>query len=210
MSYVECMECGDELKLITPRHLKRHGLTSEEYREKYPTVKMASDLWSKERAKTARDRRFKRSCEKCGKPFITGCPRAYYCPKCQMVRRVQRKRQVARIHAERRINSNVRVGVGTFGEWYLEVIRGRIRGAVLLEDHKSINSYWRSFKGSAPADYEACLIIYLIEIILKRRRSCEECGSELIVARENEVYTIPAEICCQGCGLVYELDDLQA
>ncbi|GAI32273.1 unnamed protein product, partial [marine sediment metagenome] len=31
---------------------------------------------------------------------------------------------------------------------------------------------------------------------------CIECNHPLKVARENQHYTIPAELCCIGCGLV--------
>ncbi len=32
---VTCLECGKSFKILTKRHLAQHGLTSEEYREKY-------------------------------------------------------------------------------------------------------------------------------------------------------------------------------
>jgi predicted transcriptional regulator len=32
---VTCLECGKAFKIITKRHLALHGLTGEEYREKY-------------------------------------------------------------------------------------------------------------------------------------------------------------------------------
>ena len=30
-----CLECGEEFKMLSPKHLKSHGLTSREYRVKY-------------------------------------------------------------------------------------------------------------------------------------------------------------------------------
>ena len=30
-----CLECGQEFKMLSPKHLKSHGLTSREYRVKY-------------------------------------------------------------------------------------------------------------------------------------------------------------------------------
>ncbi|MCL2789640.1 MAG: MucR family transcriptional regulator [Desulfobulbus sp.] len=30
-----CLECGQEFKMLSPKHLKSHGLTSKEYRRKY-------------------------------------------------------------------------------------------------------------------------------------------------------------------------------
>ncbi len=32
---VICLECGQEFKMISPKHLKSHGLTGKEYRKKY-------------------------------------------------------------------------------------------------------------------------------------------------------------------------------
>ena len=32
---VECLVCGEEFKTITPTHLKKHSLTTMEYKEKY-------------------------------------------------------------------------------------------------------------------------------------------------------------------------------
>ncbi len=30
-----CLECGQEFRMLSPKHLKSHGLTGREYREKY-------------------------------------------------------------------------------------------------------------------------------------------------------------------------------
>ncbi|RUM43209.1 MAG: transcriptional regulator [Desulfocapsa sp.] len=30
-----CLECGQEFKMLSPKHLKSHGLTAREYRKKY-------------------------------------------------------------------------------------------------------------------------------------------------------------------------------
>ena len=32
---IVCLECGQEFKMLSPKHLKSHGLTSREYRKKY-------------------------------------------------------------------------------------------------------------------------------------------------------------------------------
>ena len=32
---VVCLECGQEFKMLSPKHLRSHGLTSREYRVKY-------------------------------------------------------------------------------------------------------------------------------------------------------------------------------
>ncbi|BCO09320.1 transcriptional regulator [Desulfolithobacter dissulfuricans] len=32
---IVCLECGQEFKMISPKHLESHGLTAKEYRKKY-------------------------------------------------------------------------------------------------------------------------------------------------------------------------------
>ena len=32
---IVCLECGQEFKMLSPKHLKSHGLNSKEYRRKY-------------------------------------------------------------------------------------------------------------------------------------------------------------------------------
>jgi predicted transcriptional regulator len=32
---IVCLECGQEFKMLSPKHLKSHGLTAKEYRKKY-------------------------------------------------------------------------------------------------------------------------------------------------------------------------------
>lgn len=32
---IVCLECGQEFKMLSPKHLKSHGLDSKEYRKKY-------------------------------------------------------------------------------------------------------------------------------------------------------------------------------
>ena len=41
-SSVVCLECGSKFKMLTKRHLKLHGLTPLEYKEKYGLKKSAS------------------------------------------------------------------------------------------------------------------------------------------------------------------------
>ncbi|MBE6442095.1 MAG: transcriptional regulator [Desulfovibrio desulfuricans] len=39
---VTCLECGKNFKILTSRHLSQHGLTADEYREKYGFKKGAA------------------------------------------------------------------------------------------------------------------------------------------------------------------------
>ncbi len=32
---IVCLECGQEFKMLSPKHMKSHGLTSKEYRQKH-------------------------------------------------------------------------------------------------------------------------------------------------------------------------------
>lgn len=32
---ITCLECGQEFKMLSPKHLREHGLTGREYRKKY-------------------------------------------------------------------------------------------------------------------------------------------------------------------------------
>lgn len=43
---VICQECGKRLKIITPSHLKKDGLTIDQYREKYPDAPLSADEFS--------------------------------------------------------------------------------------------------------------------------------------------------------------------
>lgn len=208
MSYVECMECGDRLKYVAPAHLKKHGLTSKQYRQKYPRAPMRSEDLRKEHSDFRRGMRLNRNCRKCGKPFTTGSPKGYYCRECQRVRDFLRRREASLRYFRRLRNSGKVDVVGTFGESYLEVVNGRVRGAVLLKKDVSFIISDRSFfklfpySGSPPIGYDAqYLMIFLI--VCERQKVCSDCGSELTVARENGQYTIPAEICCKKCGVVY-------
>lgn len=45
--FVVCRICGKELKLITPAHLRTHGITTEEYRERCPDAPLSSGYHKK-------------------------------------------------------------------------------------------------------------------------------------------------------------------
>lgn len=54
---VICLECGKEFKLLTNRHLQKHGLTAKEYRKKYgfPSRQpLSAQALSSKRRKTAK------------------------------------------------------------------------------------------------------------------------------------------------------------
>ena len=161
-------------------------------------------------------RLWNRVCRECGDFFTTRSPKGYYCRECQRVRRVLQQRKHARRYERKARNSGKDNKLGTFGKRYLEVVDGRIRGAMMLQEHVGVNShhlYRQQLNGSPPVEYETTAHLALICLLVRRlclSRSliCEECKCEVIVARHNEHYTIPTEITCEGCGLVYDPEDL--
>jgi predicted transcriptional regulator len=51
---VKCMICGKELKYVNPFHLKTHGITLEEYRNRYPDVDVGTPRVKSENRASAR------------------------------------------------------------------------------------------------------------------------------------------------------------
>ena len=100
--------------------------------------------------------------------------------------------------------------MGTFdNKEYLEILdNGRIFGALLLQKGISINSKGR-FTKKGSVERSAYLGIDKRILRVEDKIYCGECGANVIKATQNNSnYTIPAELCCKSCGLVYELDDL--
>jgi len=98
--------------------------------------------------------------------------------------------------------------VGTFGKRYLEVVEERVYGAVLLEQGMSVNasSNWTYGKS---LECEGCGSNMIIDII-DHEAFCPECGAKIVIARENEHYSMQAEPVCDNCGLVYDTKNLIA
>jgi len=90
---------------------------------------------------------------------------------------------------------------GTFGQCYLSSCNGRILGAVLLEKGIGINNF-PLYNGGRPERCE-CGSNRLI-CITDHEAFCVECGSRIMLARENEYYSMPLEPVCPSCGLVYQ------
>jgi predicted transcriptional regulator len=56
---VICLECGQEFKMLSPKHLKSHGLTSKEYRKKYgfsARQPLCAKALSERRSKSGKER----------------------------------------------------------------------------------------------------------------------------------------------------------
>ncbi|WP_456384795.1 MucR family transcriptional regulator [Desulfolithobacter sp.] len=56
---IVCLECGQEFKMLSPKHLKSHGLNSKEYRKKYgfsARQPLCSKSLSEQRSKSGKER----------------------------------------------------------------------------------------------------------------------------------------------------------
>lgn len=56
---IVCLECGQEFRMLSPKHLKSHSLTGREYREKYGFSRrqpLCAKALSEVRKKAGRDR----------------------------------------------------------------------------------------------------------------------------------------------------------
>jgi predicted transcriptional regulator len=54
-----CLECGQEFKMLSPKHLKSHDLTSKEYRKKYgfsARQPLCAKALSEKRSQSGKDR----------------------------------------------------------------------------------------------------------------------------------------------------------
>ncbi len=56
---IVCLECGQEFKMLSPKHLRSHGLTSKEYRKKYgfsARQPLCAKALSEKRSKSGKER----------------------------------------------------------------------------------------------------------------------------------------------------------
>ena len=91
----------------------------------------------------------------------------------------------------------------------LTIENGRVKGAVWLENQIGKKSVAKNFWRRSPFQrrYEKALCSCSMQTtpffiaIENNRRYCFECGGKIIIASENEYYTI-TEVVCSYCGLV--------
>ncbi|MNW28247.1 HNH endonuclease [compost metagenome] len=85
---VECLICGQKMRWIQNTHMKRHGMTTTEYLEKYPGAKLKDDAMTKVLSET----RHKAVTKKCASPdcnnVIKGKSRKYCSYACNNHHRV--------------------------------------------------------------------------------------------------------------------------
>lgn len=192
MSYVKCMVCGNVFLHISNSHLRKHGFTTAEYRQLYPQAPLTSPDVRKKVSLSNSTRLFHRKCS-CGRTFETRGSKGRFCQRCSRVnRRLQNNRPKRRN--------------GTFRKNYLEISDGRVNGAVLLEKGISINRSHFFSGAKKPKSEWFDEFDYLVDyLIFNGKIYCGECCSPIIIARENQHYTVPKEPCCKNCGLIYEL-----
>jgi len=144
--YVKCMVCGRKLHVVHPNHLKRHGLTVEEYLSRFPDA----DLYSESYLKSLRGnywrglgRKREKVCVDCGAHFTTRAPNKVRCGLCQRMHRLKAKKSRERLR--RRSWKGVKQTLGTKGPSVnLKVLpNGRVAAAVWLE--KNCSSKGRLF-----------------------------------------------------------------
>lgn len=217
----QCINCGEAFtakganhRYCQPCGIERAKLRNREKARRYweKHRKGAKRRKGKPRLETGYigNRVFQRKCRACGETFKTGSGKGYYCAKCQKLRTIRLNRAGAKRRGIRRRNSGRRNTLGTLGKRHLQVVKGRIYGAQLLEKGREINveHYFGRWQGTEGGFYAGSS--YYLMRLCKDKLYCGECGADVIVARRNHTnYTISVELCCKGCGLVYELDDLQ-
>lgn len=85
MEQIQCRVCGKALQLIADKHLKRCcGLTTQQYKERYPDAPMAVEGWSRGENNGRWKGVSARTCEVCGGP-ISRHAHVLRCRKCKWV-----------------------------------------------------------------------------------------------------------------------------
>lgn len=202
--YVKCMVCGRRLHVVHTNHLKKHGLTIEQYRSKFPRAKIYSDRYirslKKRYCKTIGRKRVK-TCVNCGAAFATNAPNKFMCDLCQRKHKLESGRSRERLR--RRSWRGVKQTLGTKGPSVnLTVLpNGRVAAAVWLEKHKG-KKHRMMLNGDGRLQCPDCNSTYLM-FIEYGQPYCMECGGKITLAPENKHYTT-TELCCSKCGLVYE------
>ncbi len=198
-----------------------HGLTATKYKQMFPQASFISDEVKAKLSLRSRNRQFRRNCKNCGIPYTTGCTNVWHCPRCQEKINRENHRRIQHVMNIRSGNSRYRpkYSVGTFTESYLEVTNGRVMGATLLQKlQKGVSAnapcdahQTRQYRQLTPTRGTGQRAFrkrggsagYLI-MAINYRAYCCECGEKVLLARENNHYTFPVELCCSKCGLVSE------
>lgn len=81
------------------------------------------------------------------------------------------------------------------------LLNGRVAAAVWLERNRG-KKHRRMLNGGGGIRCPECSSTYLI-FVSSFEPYCTECGGRIVLARENQNYTV-TELCCSRCGLLYE------
>lgn len=188
------MVCGQEKIYVNGFHLKKHGLTVPQYKA------MGGQIYSQEYWQR---RTYIRLCRLCGAPFSTHNPKTVVnlCQRC----RAEAKKRYYRLRDRLRRRSPLqgkRQWLGTFGENYLSIENGHVNGAALLKRGVSYNGRPSAGYNLKDLTCESCGS-NMIANVVDGELYCSECGAPIILAKENERYSMPIEPTCASCGLVY-------
>jgi DNA-directed RNA polymerase subunit RPC12/RpoP len=202
--YVKCMVCGRRLHVVHLNHLRRHGLTVEEYLSMFPNAKIYSNHYIqslKKRYWKTIGRKKKRVCVDCGATFTTHAHNKIRCNLCQRIRELEAKKSRERLR--RSSWKGVKQILGTKGPSvnFRILPNGRVAAAVWLE-RNSGKKYKRMFNGGGEIRCPECSSTYLM-LMDDMEPYCIECGGRIVLARENEHFTA-RDLCCSRCGLLYE------
>jgi len=199
-SYVKCLVCGAKLKQVHTNHLAKHGLTINEYLEKFPNAELVSKDYHRElseRYKQVLGKRREKVCVDCSKPFITYSPSKVRCDICQKMYELENKkiRERKRRRSFKALDQILGSGDKTT---YLTILpSGRILGAVWLEEKmKKLKGRKKRYK--CPVCNESYMLV-----IENYQAYCIDCGGKVVYAKENENYSAN-EFVCSHCGLVLE------
>lgn len=199
---VECLECGQDFKVITPQHLKTHGMTVVEYLVKYPGVNLTSEATRQRKREVMLEsdigeklrqyhidnpkvlERVTIICETCGEPFEVHPYRkdeAKYCSKKCMILRNGEK------------TTNVCETCGKSFEAY-----------PYEKDRKYCSSecFYVKNGGKATIICEVCGKSF--EVDAYRKDTAKFCSMECFLLRSPRV-----TITCEICGIEFEVDNHQ-
>jgi len=200
------MVCGKQLQYVNNTHLKGHRLTVQQYK-----IRFSAEIFTKEflrkRKEGCQGRVFQRACPRCSSAFTTGNPKTFYCGRCQPAVSIEKRRRYQRRYRRMRKRTMGREpfrALGTFSERHLSIHSGRVLLALMLEKGISPNSRFRAHNDDydGKLQCEDCGEDLLVSII-GHELFCPECGSPILLARENKEYSIPIEPVCRSCGLVF-------
>lgn len=195
----KCLICGKRYDELS-EHLKTHGLTRQEYLSWFYAELPSGVLEPKRYGYVTKN------CLDCGKPFRVKKCNVYEqirCQKCRVVylrrwRRTPYRRLYQRLYQKKRRHTLVLHGYDKTTD--LTIQNGRVKGFLWLERHMKKHGYTKR-----AWEHETRFGLTGIFIVVDENHTpyCNECGGKILIAVENERYSI-TEYACSVCGLVLQ------